>query len=220
MTKRLTLAFAFVLALAVPPPAFAQSLAAAPCDTLKQLGAKFGALNKGTDDERRQFALIVAEQFAFAFPGEGWGSKAAGPGRPQSKDVVARQTLIGLDGWDLVDGTTRAVRCDVHVDLPGQLFIAVTPSDHLGGGGPIDPPIDDAVTHAELKIAIADLHTALWNELASELGSVRARLEKLEAGGGGGTGGGPSNDVALQQLAVSKEILDLLKKTAARFGVQ
>lgn len=133
--------------------AFAQSLPDAQCNVLKQMGAKFGALNHGSDDQRREFALKVAQQFAFSFPGEGWGSKSAGPGRPQTKDVVARQKNGALDGWDLVNGSTLDVVCTSHVDLAGQVFIPVTPVDYLGTSTPPPPPPPPSASGA----ATADL---------------------------------------------------------------
>ena len=120
-------------------PAVAQSLPSLHCDTLKALGARYGELNKGDDNQRREFAVIVAETFVARFPGEGWGSKRAANGHPLSKDVVARQrTGIPLDGWDLVDGTTRRVKCDGYVKLSGQVFVPASSKDHLGV--PRDPP--------------------------------------------------------------------------------
>lgn len=198
MKKLLILAFLFLAT-----SAGAQSLPDAQCATLKQLGSKFGTLNKGTDDQRRQFALIVAEQFAFSFPGEGWGSKSAGAGRPQTKDVVARQRNGVLDGWDLVNGSTLDVVCTSHLDLAGQVFIAVNAVDHLGSAPPPPPPPPgDFVTRQQFETAISALESRI------------AKLEQAPA-----SGGDPS-DAAKQQLDVSKQILELLKKTAAKFGVQ
>jgi hypothetical protein len=199
MKKFLILVFLFLAT-----SAGAQSLPDAQCATLKQLGAKFGTLNKGTDDQRRQFALIVAEQFAFSFPGEGWGSKSAGGGRPQTKDVVARQRNGVLDGWDLVNGSTLDVVCTSHVDLQGQQFIAVNAVDHLESAPPPPPPPPgDFVTRQQFETALS---------------ALEARIAKLEQTPPA-SGGDPS-DAAKQQLDVSKQILELLKKTAAKFGVQ
>lgn len=136
--KNLTLVLIAIVALSTS--AFAQSLSDAQCSVVRAIDAKFPALNKGTDDQRREFALKVAQQFTFSFPGEGWGSKAAGPGRPQTKDVVARNRNGALDGWELVDGASRSVKCNDHLDLAGQLFIPVSPVDYLGSTPPPPPP--------------------------------------------------------------------------------
>lgn len=186
------LAFALALSFAVPPPATAQSLPAAACDTLQRLGAKFGSLNQGDDDQRRQFALIVAEQFAFSFPNQGWGSKSAGAGRPQTKDVVARQGMMGLEGWDLVDGATRQVTCTSHVDLQGQVFIAVAPRDHLGGSppppppgplpGPLPPPPPELLTAtADLQQQQLALLLQIIAKLETQLDQQRVQSAALES---------------------------------------
>jgi hypothetical protein len=165
-----------VALLALGSPVFAQPLSDAQCAIVRAIDAKFPALNKGTDDQRREFALKVAQQFTFSFPGEGWGSKAAGSGRPQTKDVVARNRNGVLDGWELVDGASRSVKCNDHITLDGQLFIQVAPVDYLASAPPPPPPPPppDSETITILR----------------------------------------------EQLATSKAILELLKKTAGKFGVQ
>jgi hypothetical protein len=170
---------ALLLALVLAAPAFAQTLPPAQCTVLQQLGAKFGALNKGTDEERRQFALIVAEQFAFSFPGDGWGAKSAGPGRPPSKDVVARNRAGTLDGWDLVDGTTRAVRCTSHVDLPGQLFIEVDAVDHLGAPVIDPPPTGGSGASAALQQQQLELLLQIVKGQQQQLEAQRLQSEAL-----------------------------------------
>lgn len=165
---------ALLLAVVVALPARAQSLSEAQCAVLKQLGSKFGSLNRGTDDQRREFALKVAQQFAFSFPGEGWGSKSAGPGRPPTKDAVARQHDGVLEGWDLVDGTSREVTCTTHLDLTGQIFLAVTPLNHLGTGGTTDPPPPPPQPSGA---ATADLQQQQLAILLQILGKLDAQLE-------------------------------------------
>lgn len=77
-----------------------------------------------------------AEQFAFSFPGEGWGHKAAGGGRPPSTDVIARNMSSGLWGFDLIlnQGTSGQSLIDRPgaLNLAGQEFIPVTAKNHLG----------------------------------------------------------------------------------------
>jgi hypothetical protein len=76
----------------------------------------------------------VAEQFAYSFPTEGWGVKRADPNRPQSDNVIARETPSGLWGFQLVPFAATAI------NLAGQRFMPVTPTDHLGGGVPSPGP--------------------------------------------------------------------------------
>lgn len=198
MKARMTL-FVVAIALLLSAPAIAQPLTDAQCSVLKQLGAKFGALNHGSDDQRREFALKVAQQFAFSFPSEGFGSKSAGAGRPQTKDVVARQKNGVLDGWDLVNGSTLDVVCTSHLTLDGQVFIPVQPVDYLGSAPPPPPPPPpgDFATKADLE-------------------ALAARVAKLEAGSTQ-PGNPPPAD---EQLVILRQILELLKKTAGKFGVQ
>lgn len=191
-----------VACLFLATPVWAQSLTDAQCAAAKAIDAKFPTLNKGSDDQRREYALKVAQQFAFSFPAEGWGSKDAGGGRPQTKDVVARLRNGVLDGWELVDGATRSVKCNDHITLDGQHFIQVDPHDWLGAGETPPPPPGDFVTRQQFETALS---------------ALEARIAKLEQAP---AGGGDTTDAAKQQLDVSKQILELLKKTAAKFGVQ
>lgn len=164
----------------------AQALPAPQCAVLQQLGAKFGTLNQGSDDQRREFALKVAQQFAFSFPGEGWGSKDAGGGRPQTKDAVARVLGQGaLIGYDLVNGDTRQVVCGGQMDLTGQHFIDVTPHDWLGTPKPVDPPVvtDPATSTAVLaelrkQTALLTTQNALTAETNAKLDQLRADIIK------------------------------------------
>lgn len=239
MKKRFILAFAFVLPLLVSPPAHAQALTDAQCNVVKAIDAKFPALNKGSDDDRRVFARRVAEQFAFSFPGEGWGSKDAGGGRPPTKDVVARLRNGVLDGWELVDGASRSVKCNDHITLDGQHFIAVQPIDYLSSAPPPPPPPPpgDFVTHAEARATFDELSARLVRRENAELDlnkrlsavetnvkdlldaivTVDHRLTMLEDGKPGTPAGDGS---AAEQLAVTKQILELLKKAALRLGIQ
>ncbi len=164
--------------------AFGQALTAPQCHALIQLGAKFAMLKDSTnDDERRQFALIVAEQFAFSFPADGWGTKRAGDGRPQTKDVVARQRNGMLEGFDLVNGSTRAIVCDSYVALPGQIFIPVTPRDHLASAAPpptpppSTPPPAPPPECAQLQERLAQLATKA-DVIEAKVDGVRRSLEE------------------------------------------
>lgn len=162
-------AVTLMLGLGATAQAQAQSLPDAACTTLKALGGKFGNLNRGTDDDRRRFALMVAQQFKFSFPDQGWGTKSAGEGRPQTKDAVARQVGSRLDGWDIVDGSTREVTCAAHVDLPGQTFIPVVATNHLGEivVVPPPPPPDDIALQ---QLAVTREILALLQRAAARFG--------------------------------------------------
>lgn len=162
--------------LAYSVPSYAQALPGPACAELQAIDAKFGGLNQGTDDARRQFALIVAEDFAFKFPGEGWGSKSADPGRPQTKDVVARQRGNTLEGWDLVDGGTKRVTCTSHVDLTGQHFIPVTPRNHLEAETPPPPP-----PPAPTGLTVIERVTALQARTEDVIQALQAQELKLDA---------------------------------------
>lgn len=71
--------------------------------------------------------IRIAEQFAYSFPGAGWGAKRADSTRPISVDVIAQQTGAGLIGYRVVPfgGGTA-------IPLGGQVFVAVQPRDHVG----------------------------------------------------------------------------------------
>lgn len=75
-----------------------------------------------------------------------------------------------------------------------------------GGGGGTAPDVTAQL--AQLQAKYADLET---------------RVAALETGGGGSGGSGGEEDlaaIAREQLATTKAILELLKKTAERFGVR
>jgi hypothetical protein len=71
----------------------------------------------------------VAEGFAAAFPGEGWGLKSADPSRPQSDNVIARKTPAGLFGYQIIPQSATPSP----VVLTGQHFIPVAPGGHAPG---------------------------------------------------------------------------------------
>jgi hypothetical protein len=91
----------------------------------------------------REWTQLLAEQFAFAFPGEGWGCKSTSRGGTQSFDVMARQAGGRLWGYDLAfDAGSSRARLDTSpdaMDLTGQAFIPVTAKNHLGTATPGTP---------------------------------------------------------------------------------
>lgn len=102
-------------------------------------------LAEGTDDQRRTLTRMMAEQFRYEL-GPAYGTKAAGFGRPQSKDAIAVRDGSGqLWGWDWQDGNSRKPRVgpgSPAMDITGQLFIDVSPGvDHLGTTQPQPQPV-------------------------------------------------------------------------------
>lgn len=97
------------------------------------------------DEACRDWTRRVAEQFAFTFPGEGWGHKRADSGRPPSTDVIA--TRSPFLGYDLILNQGAAAQRlndnPTALNLAGQTYIDVTPVNHIGGvvvPPPVDPP--------------------------------------------------------------------------------
>jgi hypothetical protein len=85
----------------------------------------------------RTWMRRLAEQMAHTFQGEGWGCKSADPTRPQSPNVLAREANAHLFGYNLLPGTGDVLVAQTPpMDLTGQVFIAVTASDHLGAPAP------------------------------------------------------------------------------------
>jgi hypothetical protein len=86
----------------------------------------------------RTWTWNLAEQFAHSFPGEGWGTKQADPGRPQSTDCICTQ--VPFTGYDVIISQGSPTQTLAHypepINLTGQIYLAVNPVDHLGGAGP------------------------------------------------------------------------------------
>ena len=138
--------------------------------------AKFGlpALN---DDVAREWTRNLAEQFAFTFPNEGWGHKSGGGSRPPSTDVIARQSN-GLWGYDVILSQGAASQSLINkpgaINLVGQTYIPVTPFNHLGDGGGVNPPpvIPPPVDLGPINAKV--------NELQSLVNSLVERIRNLE----------------------------------------
>ena len=111
---------------------------------VEAFGARFGLPDYRSDEAARAWTRQLAEQFAYSFPGEGWGTKSAGGGRPPSTDVLARLVGGRLWGYDVIPGQGSAGQTldprPGAMDLAGQLFIDVTPVNHLGAV-PIPPAV-------------------------------------------------------------------------------
>lgn len=103
------------------------------------------------EDRARQWAIGLCEQMAFERPGQGWGTKRADPGRPISKDALARLVKAGtaiapqnLLAWDQLSGAGSGAPSLVadpdSIDISDQVFVAVTPTNHLSGQPPAPEP--------------------------------------------------------------------------------
>lgn len=95
------------------------------------------------DNNCRVWTRRLAEQFAFTFPAAGWGTKQASPSRPPSTDCIC--TKSPFIGYDVLvsQGTSEQALAKYPEPLPldGQVFISVTPTNHLGAQpGPTPPP--------------------------------------------------------------------------------
>ena len=109
------------------------------------LASRFPDLRKGDDDQRRALTLKFAQQIRFEL-GESWGTKRAGKGRPPSKDAVARIFEEKLFGADVINGTTREPQLPDMEELPGQLFIAVDPINHLDDKRPLSDRVKEIIS--------------------------------------------------------------------------
>lgn len=99
-------------------------------------------LAKGSDDQRRMLTMIIAEQVCYEF-GPKWGTKRADKGRPPSKDSISYFDGTTLINWDWQNGTTREpMNLGNGADITGQVFMPVTPVNHLLAEGNPLPPID------------------------------------------------------------------------------
>lgn len=114
-----------------------------------------GEPGEAFEERARQWSIAFAEQVAFE-QGALWGMKRADPNRPISKDTIA---LYADDGiiriWDLLIGTgtgrPRLAEDPDAQDLRDQVFVPVTPTNHLAADAPVpqDPPRPDAPPAAD-----------------------------------------------------------------------
>jgi len=92
----------------------------------------------------RQWSTELCQQIVFFRPNEGWGKKRADPGRPISKDAVARQVGDALLSWDILTGTGTGKPVLVldpdSEDITGQIFVRVNPVDRMDGWVPSSVP--------------------------------------------------------------------------------
>ena len=148
-------------------------LPAAAQTVLRQMGEKFAELRQGTDADRRQWTLKAAEQLAFSVS-PSYGTKRASPTRPQSSDAVARYINGTLCGWDVIFGEhPYPLQFGNGIDLTGQVFIPVTPKNHLQiGSAPPDVPSPPVSTDLD---AVVEMLASLESRI------VRIEHESLQA---------------------------------------
>ncbi len=143
-------------------------------------------LARGTDDQRRQLVMLIAQQVRFEL-GPSWGTKRADPGRPLSKDAIAQKQPDGtLLAWDLIGGASRKPFPNPgSIDISKQVFVAVEPFDYLGVGVVVPPPPPPSETSLQdqiNKIAESLVITSLGvNNLAFRLDVAVKALELLTA---------------------------------------
>jgi hypothetical protein len=145
-----------------------------------------------TDENRRAWNIKVAQQVRWLF-GPKWGTKRADATRPISKDALAYMDVDNLWAFDTVNGMTRKVNDSVEgIDISNQIFVVVSPIDHLGlGSAPVEPPEQPAeppaapacscnCTQEWVKVEAAHLVDSLRAEYLETLKELRLRLEALE----------------------------------------
>jgi hypothetical protein len=98
------------------------------------------------DDSRRAMMRLVAEQLAFEL-GPAYGVKSVA-GHPQGQSTIAYTGEPNFGGWRILDGdgsitgiTHAPIPNPPWQEFPDQVFIAVTPTDHLGIGSVPPAPV-------------------------------------------------------------------------------
>ena len=171
-------------------------------DLLRLYALRFPIPTGAPGDEHeanvRAWATRFAEQAAFTY-GPVWGMKRADPNRPISKDTITRQANGTLECWDLLIGTgtgsPRLADDPAHHDITGQVFVPVTPTNHMGvpestrpneanSGQSAPSPVDLAPLLAELKTIraeqqmlraiVADLYNRPTPKPPAYVGTTRA----------------------------------------------
>ena len=104
---------------------------------LDQYAAFFG-LPALDGESARTWTRMLAEQFKFTFPAEGWGTKQADPGRPPSTDCICTQAPF--TGYDVIISQGAPNQTLAHnpepINLTGQVYIPVEAADHLTASAP------------------------------------------------------------------------------------
>lgn len=159
-------------------------------DSVKAIRARYvaqypvpqGQPGEAFEERARQWSIAFAEQVAFE-QGPLWGMKRADPNRPISKDTIT--FYADDDGvlriWDLLTGTgtgsPRLVENPESEDITGQVFVRVTPTNHLGTViTPIPPPLPP-LPPADLGPVLAAM-----SNLTSQLDTLLGRVDALDSG--------------------------------------
>lgn len=154
-------------------------------DSVKAIRARYvaqypvpqGEPGEAFEERARQWSIRFAEQVAFE-QGPLWGMKRADPNRPISKDTITFYADETLRIWDLLTGTgtgkPRLVDNPESEDITGQVFVAVTPTNHLGVAQPpvVQPP---ALPPSDLG-PVMD-HLAM---IASKLDTLQGHVDAVE----------------------------------------
>jgi hypothetical protein len=140
------------------------------------------SLVKSSDDEdRRKATRIFAEQMAFTVDPK-WGTKRADPNRPPSKDAISRFVLTTLCNWDIVNGTTRELQFGHGEPIPGQVFIPVTPTNHLGTTPnpepEPEPEPDPEIAKLKARILVLEGQLLEANEALTAVTAQRDALQR------------------------------------------
>lgn len=142
-----------------------------------------GEPGEAFEESARQWSIRFAEQVAFE-QGPLWGMKRADPNRPISKDTLS---LYGNDGaiiiWDLLMGTgtgkPRLVDDPHGHEITGQVFVPVTPTNHLGkesGSVTPIPPSLPPLPPADLGPVMAYL-----SQIETKLDTLPGRVDAVDA---------------------------------------
>ena len=192
MTRIFRLLFITLLVLLIVRPASAQVCPGFPQRGVQIIDSLYnGTLANGTDDDRRQLTRTFIEQLAFEFPQDGWTWKSADPGRPPSKDSIARLTNGRLCNWDWQNGSTRQRSVQAGQpgeDITGQNPIPVARLNHLSEPPPapsqpgIPPPVVAPPASAPVDLSpVLAAQAAGSNQLELAYRDLVARLEELRA---------------------------------------
>lgn len=147
------------------------------------------------DDAARAWMHKLAEQVAISH-GPVWGHKSAGDGRPHSADVLAYAVpsagiFVGWDLWGAGGSADQTFNADPDsLDLTGQVFEPVTPTNWLHPDVPGDPPVDPPTvppvvpptdtTADPMMATIWDLATAAVAPAIAAIGAHDAHLSDVE----------------------------------------
>lgn len=144
-----------------------------------------GEPGEAFEERARQWSIAFAEQVAFE-QGALWGMKRADPNRPISKDTIAFYADDGIIRiWDLLIGTgtgrPRLAEDPDAQDLRDQVFVRVTPTNHLGADTPApqDPPRPEKPTAADA--ACAPRMATLEQRMIALEGRIQAQATVLFA---------------------------------------